>query len=92
MSVPHGAELSVFTPNGRALVVVPFEKKGSHAAGEGFPYVARYTLATATVTGRISPMAQPERVFRDSGLYLLRVSEEAEISGSQVCKVRVQLD
>ena len=92
MNVPHGGELTVFTPNGRALVVVPFETKGSHPAGEGFPYVARYTLSTATVTGRVSPMTQPERVFTDSGLYLLRVSEEAELSGSQVCKVRVQLD
>ena len=92
MSVPHGAELSVFTPHGRALVVVPFLAKASQPAGTGFQWIERYAIGTDTVTGRVSPMSQPERVFIDSGVYLLRVSEEAELSASRVCKVRFQLD
>ena len=92
MRVPHGGELSVFTPSGRALVVVPFVPRASQPAGTGFPYVEHYTLWTDTVTGRVWPTAQPERVFTDSGVYLLRVSEEAELSASRVCTVRVHLD
>src|SRR5881628_1833033 len=38
MRVPHGAELSVFTPTGRSLVVVPFLRKGTQPRGSGFAY------------------------------------------------------
>ena len=88
MSTPHGAELSVFTPAGRSLVVVPFVSKGTHPRGSGFDYMARMTLRPDTVTGSAAPGSRPERVFMDSGVYVLRVSSEAEISGSQVCRVR----
>ncbi len=88
MNVPHGAELSVFTPRGRSLVIVPYVRKGTEAPRSGFGYVERLTLATDTVAGRITPGSQPEPVFTDSGIYVLRVSEESEVSASQVCRVR----
>ena len=88
MSVPHGAELSVFTPAGRSLVVVPFVQKGTQPRGSGFDYTARLTLATDTVTGLAALGSRPERVFADSGVYMLRVSSEAEFNASQVCRVR----
>ncbi len=88
MSVPHGGELSVFTPNNRVLIVVPFTPRTRQPAGTGFRDIERYTIWPDTVTGRVSPMSQPERVFTDSGLYLLSVSEEAEVSASLVCRVR----
>ena len=88
MSVPHGAELSVFTPAGRSLVVVPFVRKGTQPLGAGFDYMARLTLGTDTVRGFVAPGSRAERVFTDSGVYVLRVSSEAEFNASQVCRVR----
>ena len=43
MSVPHGSQLTVFTPGGRAIVLIPY---GARA----FQTVARLTLATDTLT------------------------------------------
>ena len=88
MRVPHGAELSVFTPAGRSLVVVPFMRKGTEPRGAGFDYLDHLTLATDTVTGFAGLGSRPERVFTDSGVYVLRVSSEAELDASQVCRVR----
>jgi len=88
MSVPHGAELSVFTPQGRSLVIVPFVRKGTDPPHSGFAYRERLTLWTDTVTGRVTAGSVPERVFKDSGAYMLRVSEESEVSASRVCRVR----
>jgi len=87
MTVPHGAELSIFTPAGRALVVVPFEAKATRR-GRGFGDVERFTLHTDSVAGRALPDTTLERVFVDPGVYLVRVSEEAEISASLTCRVR----
>jgi len=42
MSVPHGSQLTVFTPNGRAVVLVPYSAKQ-------FQGVERFTLATDTL-------------------------------------------
>lgn len=88
MSVPHGGELSVFTPSGRSLVVVPFRAKGEER-GTPFREVERLALRADTVEGRVTPNAPLEAVFTDSGVYVLRVSEEAEISASRVCRVRL---
>jgi hypothetical protein len=90
MSAPHGGELSVFTPGGKALVVVPFEAGRSLPGARGFRDLDRYTVSTDTVTGRVTPMSRAERVFTESGIYVLRVSEEAEVSASRVCRVRYE--
>ncbi|HYX82616.1 MAG TPA: hypothetical protein VE714_09500 [Gemmatimonadales bacterium] len=87
MQVPHGAELSVFTPQGRALVVVPYVAKTAQA-GQGFAWTERVALVTDTIVGRATPAALPERVFTDSGVYVLSISSEAELSASLVCRVR----
>jgi hypothetical protein len=90
MTVPHGGEMTVFTPQRRALVVVPFVARapGTNPAAT-FRYVENVTLRTDTVTGRLSPGLAPEPVFTDSGVYVLIVSEEAELSASRVCRVRL---
>ena len=90
LTVPHGGELSVFTPSGRALVVVPYVAKtpGLDPAST-FRYVRNVTLRTDTVAGRLSPALPPERVFTDTGVYVVSVSEEAELSASRVCRVRL---
>ena len=88
MRVPHGAELTIFTPSGRSLVVVPFVTKGTHAPGAGFDFMAQVTLRTDTLAGVGAPGSRPERVFTDSGVYVLRVSSEAELNASEVCRLR----
>jgi hypothetical protein len=90
MRIPHGSELSVFTPKGRALIVVPYVAKTAQA-GQGFAWMERLALATDTVAGRASPGGTPERVFTDSGVYVFSVSSEAELSASLVCRVRYRL-
>ena len=88
MRVPHGAELSVFTPGGRSLVVVPFVRKGTVPRGQGFDFMPRLTIRADTVAGLVTPGSKPERVFTDSGVYALRVSSEGELDASLVCRVR----
>jgi hypothetical protein len=92
MSVPHGAELSVFTPNGRSLVIVPYVRKGTQPPGSGFGYMARWTVRADTLAGLALGGSRPERVFTDSGVYLVRVSSEAEFSASLICRVRYNLE
>jgi hypothetical protein len=89
MTVPHGAELSIFTPRGRALVVIPFEARVTRRGG-GFGDVERLVLHTDRVAGRARPEMAPERVFVDSGVYLVRISSEAELAASRTCRVRLQ--
>jgi len=62
--------------------------KGTHAPGAGFDYMAQLTLRTDTVAGVGAPGSRPERVFTDPGVYVLRVSSEAELNASEVCRVR----
>jgi hypothetical protein len=88
MQVPHGAELSVFTPQGRVLTVVPFVQHGTEPPGSGFGWTARVALATDTVAGRAYPASRPERVFTDSGVYELVINSEASLSGALACRVR----
>jgi hypothetical protein len=88
MRVPHGAELTVFTPAGRSLVLVPFTRKGSLSQGSGFDYLGRLTLRADTVVGFASPGSRSEPVFTDSGVYTLRISSEAEFNASEVCRIR----
>ena len=85
MQVPHGAELTVFTPKGRALTVVPLIARGTQPPGSGFGWKARVAVAVDTVAGTAATGSQPERVFTDSGVYMLSVSSEAE---SLTCRVR----
>jgi len=87
MAVPHGAELTIFTPARRALVIVPFEAKATRR-GRGFGDVERFMLQTDSVAGRALPDTVLQRVFVDPGVYVIRVSEEAEISASRTCRVR----
>jgi hypothetical protein len=87
MAVPHGAELTVFTPARRALVVVPFQSKVTRQ-GRGFADVERFTLHTDSAAGRALPDTTLERVFVDPGVYVVRISEEAEISASRTCRLR----
>jgi hypothetical protein len=92
MSVPHGAELSVFTPKGRSLVIVPYVQKGTQPSGSGFGYTARWTVRADTLAGLALGGSRPERVFTDSGVYTMRVSSEGEFSASLICRVRYNLE
>jgi hypothetical protein len=85
MSVPHGEELVVFTPRGRALVLIPFVPKGRSL---GFRDVERFGVATDRAAGRVTAGAPAEPVFVDSGVYQFIVSEVAEVSASRMCRVR----
>jgi hypothetical protein len=89
MTVPHGGEMTVFTPKGRVLVVVPFVAKtvGMDPA-RTFRYVENVALRTDTVAGRRAPGSPLEPVFTDTGVYVVSISEEAELSASRVCRVR----
>ena len=89
LAVPHGGELTVFTPRGRALVVVPFvAKRPGQDPASTFRYVRNVTLRTDTIAGRVTPALPLEPVFTDTGVYIVTVSEEAELSASRVCRVR----
>jgi len=92
MRVPHGAELSVFTPQGRSLVIVPYVRKGTQPPGSGFDYLARWAVRADTLAGLALGGSRPERVFTDSGVYTVRVSSEAEFSASLICRVRYNLE
>jgi len=92
MRVPHGAELSVFTPSGRSLVIVPYVRKGTKPLGSEFDYLPRWTARADTLTGLALGGSRPERVFTDSGVYMVRVSSEAELSASLICRVRYNLE
>ncbi|MEX2157534.1 MAG: hypothetical protein WD773_11945 [Gemmatimonadales bacterium] len=48
----------------------------------------RFTLHTDSAAGRALSDTTLERVFVDPGVYVVRVSEEAEISASRTCRVR----
>lgn len=88
MRVPHGGELIVITPAGRALVVIPFARRSTQPLGSGFGFANRLVLSTDTVAGRLSPGARAERVFTDSGVYTFVINSEAELAAAQVCRVR----
>jgi len=92
MGVPHGAELSVFTPQGRSLVIVPYVQKGTQPPGSGFSDIARWTVRADTLAGLALGGSRPERVFTDSGVYTMRVSSEGEFSASLICRVRYNLE
>ena len=92
MRVPHGAELSVFTPSGRSLVIVPYVQNGTQAAGSGFDYLPRWTARADTLAGLALGGSRPERVFTDSGVYTIRVSSEGEFAASLICRVRYNLE
>lgn len=89
LTVPHGGELTVFTPKGRVLVVVPFAARSSAVNPTStFRYVENVTLRTDTVRGRRSTGLSPEPVFTDSGVYVVSVNDQSELSTSRVCRVR----
>jgi len=71
MSVPHGSQLTVFTPKGPAFVLIPY-------GARPFQNVARFTIATDTL----------HHVFADSGVYMITVSTEGELTASLMCRVR----
>lgn len=83
----HGGELTIITPAGRGLVVVPFAA-ADVPREERFEEHREVRFVAARTVGRLHSGGQAERVFADTGLYLIRVSEPAEISASLVCRVR----
>jgi hypothetical protein len=91
MSGPHGGELGVFTPANKFLYIVDLAPNTA-PPGERFEYRDRFFLATDRATGRVLEGAPPGshevRIFADTGTYLFRVSEAAEIAASITCKVR----
>jgi hypothetical protein len=92
MRAPHGGELSVFTPTGRALVIIPYVQMGAQPLAARFAFVERLALSSDTIRGRVAPGSRPERVFTDSGVYKLVISSEAEVSPSEMCRVRYKLE
>jgi hypothetical protein len=87
----HGGELGVFTPAHGFLYIVDYAPKTAPTSAR-FEYRQRFSLPTVTATGRVlgaAPPGYPEvPVFTDTGTYLFRVSEVAEVSASLGCTVR----
>jgi hypothetical protein len=87
----HGGELGVFTPADGFLYIVDFAPTTAPPSAH-FEYRARFALPTATASGRVlqaAPPGYPEvPVFTDTGTYLFRVSDVAELSASLTCRVR----
>jgi len=86
----HGGELGVYTPSGRFLYVVPFQARSALPQNRGgsFAYQPSWTLQVASATASPSPAGAREPIFTDTGVYRLRISEEAELSASLMCNVR----
>jgi len=86
----HGGELGVFTPAQGFLYIVDYASQTA-PPGAHFEYRQRFTLPSATATGRLmeaAPAGYPEvPVFTDTGTYQFRVSDAAELSASLMCKV-----
>jgi hypothetical protein len=78
MRAPHGAELVVFTPRGRALTL----------RSRGFRDLEHFGVSTDDATGRVAANARTEPVFVDSGVYTFVVSELSDASASRTCRVR----
>jgi hypothetical protein len=91
MLVPHGGELGVFTPSRGFLYIVDYGPRTA-PKDQRFEFRDRLSLATDRATGRAQQGAPSGRrevpIFTDTGTYLFRVSEAAEISPSLTCKVR----
>ena len=87
----HGGELGVFTPAQGFLYIVDYASQTA-PPGAHFEYRQRFTLPSATATGRLmqgAPAGYPEvPVFTDTGTYQFRVSDAAELSASLGCTVR----
>ena len=87
----HGGELGVFTPVTGFLYIVDFAPQTAPPSAR-FEYRARFALPTVTASGRVlqaAPPGYPEvPVFTDTGTYLFRVSDVAELSASLTCRVR----
>src|SRR3989442_8512399 len=87
----HGGELGVFTPAHGFLYIVDFAPQTAPPSAR-FEYRARFALPTVTASGRVlqaAPPGYPEvPVFTDTGTYLFRVSDVAELSASLTCRVR----
>ncbi|PYP17260.1 MAG: hypothetical protein DMD52_05050 [Gemmatimonadetes bacterium] len=90
MSSSHGGELGVFTPAHGFLYIVDFAPQTAPPSAH-FEYRQRFTLPSATATGRVmqaAPAGYPEvPVFTDTGTYQFRVSDAAELSASLMCRV-----
>ncbi|OLC68316.1 MAG: hypothetical protein AUH78_26305 [Gemmatimonadetes bacterium 13_1_40CM_4_69_8] len=88
---PHGGELGVLTPAGAFLYIVDYAPKTALPA-DRFEYRNRFSLATDGATGRVLQGAPPGYpavpIFADTGAYVFRVSEAAEVSASLACRVR----
>lgn len=87
MLTPHGAELGVFLPDGRFLTVVPYAPATTPRV-QRFEYHDRLKLPVAAASGTVTGSSRPVPVFADSGTYVFRLSDLAELSASQTCSVR----
>ena len=86
----HGAELGVFTPSGRFLLIVPFQGASEVPANRGrsFSHQATMLLRVSRASASLSPDGPRELIFSDTGTYRFRISEVAEVSASLMCSVR----
>jgi hypothetical protein len=86
----HGGELGVFTPAHGFLYIVDYAPLTAPPSAR-FEYRQRLALPTVTATGRVmqaAPPGYPEiPIFADTGTYLFRVSDMAEVAASLTCKV-----
>jgi hypothetical protein len=91
MMVPHGGQLGVYTPSRGFLYIVDYGPITAPKE-ERFEFRGRFSLAADRATGRVlesAPPGHPEvPIFTDTGTYLFRVSDAAEISPSLTCSVR----
>jgi hypothetical protein len=91
MVVPHGGQLGVFTPSRGFLYIVDYGPRTAPKE-QRFEFHGRVSLAADGATGRVlegAPPGYPEvPIFTDTGTYLFRVSDPAEISPSIMCNVR----
>ncbi|PYP28241.1 MAG: hypothetical protein DMD55_05890 [Gemmatimonadetes bacterium] len=81
----------MLTPAGTFLYIVDYAPRTA-APADRFEYRNRFSLATDRATGRVLQGAPPGYpgvpIFADTGVYVFRVSEAAEVSASLACRVR----
>lgn len=88
MITPHGGELTVTTPDGRTLTVVPFAPAGTPAA-QRFEHQRRLRLPVRQAHGRSIADGRWLPVFQDTGTYVFHLHSIPDVSGLLRCDARL---
>jgi hypothetical protein len=88
MITPHGGQLTVTTPDGRSLTVVPFAPAATPAA-QRFEHQRRVRLPVRLAHGRDIGDGRWLPVFRDTGTYVFHLHAIPDVSGLLSCDARL---